>query len=263
MLEEAIAGISLARLMSTGSESDSEAYESLTEWQKIRYDEFKHYVLVGCGPAYLLHPELFSDLEDLSRRGRASLVPVIKQILDMVSVRRGMYTPVTLPDGKVTCLGEGVGRLAARAIELTPSKKLKERIRESMAQMGQYVPGALQQEVKSSSQKALLPRLSMITTDVKNTKLIFPLKRLIQNLHILQEGVLRHPISVETTGGLEWLFYNTRESRSIKFPLNRLTQVKYVVLGSPKYCHVLLRAFECQEEEERLLLFTNSPLTGR
>lgn len=264
MLREAIEGISLDRLISTGSEINSEAYENLTEWQKVQCEQFKLYVLIGCGPAYLLHPELFRDLEVPSRRSVAPLGPVTRQILDMISVRRGMYTPMTLPDGRVTCLGEGVGRLAVRTIELMPPESVKQGLRESMSQSVGYMSMALVRSVVNASpQKALLPRLSMISTDVKNTTLTCPTKRLIQNLHILQEGVLRHPISIETTGGLEWLFYNTRESRSLEFPLDRLSQVKYVASGSLKYCHVLLRALQCQEEEEMLLLFTSSPLTGR
>ncbi|KAK1249352.1 hypothetical protein MKX07_002868 [Trichoderma sp. CBMAI-0711] len=189
---EAIEGISLDRLISTGSEINSEAYENLTEWQKVQCEQFRLYVLIGCGPAYLLHPELFRDLEVPSRRSVAPLGPVTRQILDMISVRRGMYTPMTLPDGRVTCLGEGVGRLAVRTIELMPPESVKQGLHESMSQSVGYMSMAL---------------------------------RLIQNLHILQEGVLRHPISIETTGGLEWLFYNTRESRSQEFPLDRLSQV--------------------------------------
>ncbi|KAH0491113.1 hypothetical protein TgHK011_002556 [Trichoderma gracile] len=266
MLGEGIAGITLDRLTSTGSGSDSEAYENLTEWQKARCDEFKLYVLIGCGPAYLLHPGLFGDLAVLSQQGIApqGLASVTKQILNMISVRRGMYTPFTLPDGKVTCLGDGVGRLAVRTIELMPPEPVKQELCIRMFEMGPYIRTAMEQcMVDASLQKALLPRLSMMATDVKNTTLILPTQRLIQNLRILQEGVLRHPISVETTGGLEWLFYNTRTSGSMQFPLDKVSQIKYAASGSPKYCHVLLRALQCQEEEERLLLFTNSPLTGR
>lgn len=264
MFGEAIDGITLDRLISSGSDSDRDAYEMLTDWQKVRCEEFKLYVLIGCGPAYLLHPELFSDLEALSRRGIASLGAVTKQILDMISVRRGMFTPITLPDGKVTCLGGSVGRLAVRTIKLMPSASVEQGLGKSMFQKFRSMSTALDEVmVNPSSQQALLRRVSMITTDVKNTTLTYPTKRLIQNLHILQERVLRHPISMDTTGGLEWLLYNTGEYRSLEFPLNRLSQVRYVASGSPKYCHVLLRAFQCQEEEERLLIFTSSPLTGR
>ena len=101
MFAKDIDGITLGRLVTAGTGADSDTCESLTHWQKLRCGEFKIYVLKGCGPAYLLHPELFSDVEVLSRQGNASLGEVTKQILAMISVRRGMFTPMRLPDSKI------------------------------------------------------------------------------------------------------------------------------------------------------------------
>ncbi|KAL6872940.1 hypothetical protein J3F83DRAFT_772210 [Trichoderma novae-zelandiae] len=264
ILGEDIDGITLDRLITAGSGSDSDMYEGLTHWQKLRCDEFKLFVLVGCGPAYLLHPELFSGTEGLSNQATALLVGVTRQILEMMSVRRGMFTPMMLPDGRITCLGEGVGRLAVRTVELIPPASVKQKLCGSISRMQKFMPGTLEQMLEDPpSHQAAICQLSMISTDVKNVALTFPTKRLIRSLSILQEGVLKKPITIDTTGGLEWLFYNTRESVSHEFPPDKLSQVKYVASDSPKYCHVLLKALQCQEEEERLLIFTNSPLTGR
>ena len=92
-----------------------------------------------------------------------------------------------------------------------------------MSLMDQYISNTLERVLGDpvlvgTSSHVLLRRLSMIITDVKNMALTLPTQRLIWSLAILQEGVQRYPISIDTTGGLQWLFYNTRASRSHEFP---------------------------------------------
>ncbi|KAL7955900.1 P-loop containing nucleoside triphosphate hydrolase protein [Trichoderma compactum] len=46
----------------------------------------------------------------------------------------------------------------------------------------------------------------------------------------------------DTTGGLQWNFYNTRESQKLGFPPDRVNQVRYVAWDSPKMVNALLVA---------------------
>lgn len=67
----------------------------------------------------------------------------------------------------------------------------------------------------------------------------------------------------DTTGGLQWNFYNTREDQSLGFPSDRVNQVRYVAWDSPKYIYTLLEAWDAQAKGERLLVYTNNPLTSQ
>ncbi|KAL5085555.1 hypothetical protein Trisim1_010169 [Trichoderma cf. simile WF8] len=67
----------------------------------------------------------------------------------------------------------------------------------------------------------------------------------------------------DTTGGLQWYFYNTRVDQSLSFPPDRVNQVRYVAWDSPKYIYTVLEAWDAQAKGERLLVYTNNPLTSQ
>lgn len=69
--------------------------------------------------------------------------------------------------------------------------------------------------------------------------------------------------SLDDTGGLQWYFYNTRASQKESFPLEPAAQVKWVAWDSPKYCYALLKAIECMETGQRLLVYVQNPITSQ
>lgn len=66
----------------------------------------------------------------------------------------------------------------------------------------------------------------------------------------------------DTTGGLQWKFYNTRDSERYGFPLDAASQIRFAAWDSPKYVYALLEALDAKDKGERLLIFTNNPLTS-
>ncbi|KAK4082218.1 uncharacterized protein Triagg1_2030 [Trichoderma aggressivum f. europaeum] len=142
---------------------------------------------------------------------------------------------------------------------------------------------------------AVYRRSSLASTDVNNVKLTNPSARLLQRLSDLQQGALdmdasgrpeyqrckearkarSNPILAaghkevdrvalfDTTGGLQWNFYNTRESQKLGFPPDRVNQVRYVARDSPKYVYTVLEALDAQAKGERLLVYVNNPLASQ
>ncbi|KAH7146311.1 P-loop containing nucleoside triphosphate hydrolase protein [Dactylonectria macrodidyma] len=69
-------------------------------------------------------------------------------------------------------------------------------------------------------------------------------------------------MSLDTTGGLQWYFYNTNDNGRYGYPTERLNLARYVVWESPKYARVLQRVLELTEEGHRILIYVNNPLTS-
>ncbi|KAH6605463.1 hypothetical protein Trco_007170 [Trichoderma cornu-damae] len=67
----------------------------------------------------------------------------------------------------------------------------------------------------------------------------------------------------DNTGGLQWSFYNTRESERMGFPADCANQIRFSAWDSPKYKFALLEALDAKEKGERLLIYTNNPLTSQ
>ncbi|KAM0258612.1 hypothetical protein ACHAQJ_003783 [Trichoderma viride] len=270
---EDLYGVTLKRVV-TGGEIMT---DKLTPRQRQRCEEYIEFVLGGYGPAYLLHPELFKDLWFTEGYETGALISVSLKILEMISVRRGMLTPMKLPNGDVTYVGKGIASLAIRTVELTSTASVRQRLYEHISRLEKMLeyPGGVnvEEEIKETVlNRVIRHRLSMISTDVNNATLTTPTARLLRNLLILKESVtqpmstvgskdMSQPITFDATGGLQWLFYNTRESQKYSFPTDGPSQVKYAAWDSPKYCHVLLKALEAMEREEKLLIYVNNPLT--
>ncbi|RFU76606.1 hypothetical protein TARUN_5632 [Trichoderma arundinaceum] len=253
--------------------------DNLTQRQRKRFEEYIGFVLGGNGPAYLLHPELFKDYETHGDCETDVLMLVVREILEMVSVRRGMTTPMMLPNGETTYLGKGIGCMGIQTVELIPTTSVKEELEKHITRLFDEIEYSADTQFGDDAilRSAICCQLSMISTDVNTAALTAPTTELLKNLSALREKVSR-PVcegtakevnqgnTLDTTGGLQWLFYNTRESRNLQrdgFPTDRLSQVQYTACDSPKYCHALLRALEAKEREERLLIYVNNPLTSQ
>ncbi|KAM0522435.1 hypothetical protein ACHAPE_002025 [Trichoderma viride] len=95
------------------------APDTLTPRQKQRRAEYTKFILEGSGPAYFLHPEFLKDVWQANGRVVRAMLPVIQKVLEMVSVQRGLLTPMNLSNGDTTYSGMEVAGLTIRTIELT------------------------------------------------------------------------------------------------------------------------------------------------
>jgi hypothetical protein len=254
------------------------APDTMTPRQRQRRAEYIKFILEGSGPAYLLHPELYRHFWRINRRDASAMMPAIQGILKMVSVRRGLLTPMRLPNDDITYTGTGVSGLTVRTVELTSMdlESVNKRLDDHISELLKYhedlnvEPG----EIESMLGSAICRRLSMISTDVNNIALTTPTKGLLNLLPALHGSSISFESMKEseyinwlarfdTTGDLEWLFYHTRELQRYSFPKDRLSQVRYAAWDSPKYCYVLVRALEAQERGEKLMVCVNNLLTSQ
>lgn len=254
--------------------------DTLTPRQRQRRAEYIKFILEGSGPAYLLHPEFYKDFWQTNGLDASTMAPVFQKLSEMVSVRRGLLTPLKLPNGDITYFEMGGSSLSIRTVELTSTdsglvrkgidshiSKLLKCSEDLNVEIG---------EIEATLDSAICRRLSMISTDVNNMALTTPTKGLLNLISAVQGSSIHlYPIPTEgseyinwlskfdTTGGLEWLFYHTRKQQRYGFPKDSLGQVRYTAWYSPKYCHVLLRALEAKEQNEKLLVCVNNPLTSQ
>lgn len=254
------------------------APDTLTPRQRQRRAEYIKFILEGSGPAYYLHPELLKDIWQANGRVARAILPMIKKVLEMVSVQRGLLTPMSLPSGDTTYFGVEVAGLTIRTIELTSrhSDSIRKRLHSHISELMKCSEDldAETGKVEAMLDSAICRRLSLISTDVNNIALTTPTKGLL-NLVSTRQGSSTPCIPTkeseftnrltkfDTTGGLEWLFYHTRELQRYSFPKDRLGQVRFTAWDSPKYCHVLLRALEAKERHEKLLVCVNNLLTSQ
>lgn len=271
---EKIQGVTLKRVVSAGEIMT----DKLTPRQRKRCEEYIRFVLGGYGPAYLLHPELYKEFWHTPGSEVSTIAPVVQKILEMVSVRRGLFTPMKLPNDDITYVGKGVSGLDIRTVELMSkaTDSVRKRLHEHISQLLKY-PEVLDVgagAVEATLDSAVCRRLSMISTDINNVKLTTPTKGLLNILSTVQgnaipltsanrSGDINRPATFDTTSGLQWLFYLTRDSQRYSFPTGRLDQVRYAAWDSPKYCYVLLRALEAKERNEKLLVCVNNPLISQ
>ncbi|PNP56079.1 hypothetical protein THARTR1_03604 [Trichoderma harzianum] len=303
--------------------------------------EYKSFVEDQHGAAYLLNPNLFMEFAKNNDYGTCVSTLAVGPILKLLSVRRGMLTRMTLPNGDVTFMGKGIAGLKTETVELELPADVKPKLAAHINIMvdklmspteagpsemltGGYVlerPGLM-------LNGAIYRRLSLASTDINNIKLTSPSARLLQRLSDLRRGtvgevpqemsatrllntagVAQNPFDdldlqintmdidesgrpeyqrrrearkarskpivaagrkevdqvahFDTTGGLQWNFYNTREDQSLGFPPHRVDQVRYVAWNSPKYIYTVLEALDAQAKGERLLVYTNNPLTSQ
>ncbi|PTB39400.1 hypothetical protein M441DRAFT_460351 [Trichoderma asperellum CBS 433.97] len=267
-------GVNLKRVVAGGEIMT----DQLTPRQRQRCEEYIRFVLGGYGPAYLLHPELYKEFWYTGGGEVSTIAPVIQKIFEMISVRRGLFTPMKLPNNDITFVGKSVAGLTIRTVELMPTDTNlgREKLDKHISQLLQYT-GNMDVErgaVKAMLDSAICRRLSMISTDINNIKLTTPTKGLLNILSTVEgnampltptggSGDIHWPATSDTTGGLQWLFYLTSDSQRYNFPTNRLDQVRYAVWDSPKYRYVLLRALEAKERDEKLLVCVNNPLTSQ
>lgn len=254
------------------------APDTLTSRQRQRRAEYIKFILEGSGPAYLFHPELYNDFWQSNGLDASGMAPVFQKLLEMVSVRRGLLTPLRLPNGDITYFGMGGSGLTIRTVELTStdSDSVKKRFDSHISELLKSAEDLNVEigEVEATLDNAICRRLSMISTDVNNIALTIPTKGLLNLLSTVHGSSIPSAsmkgseyinwlAKFDTAGGLEWLFYHTRELQRYSFPNAKLGQVRYAAWDSPKYCYVLLRALEAKERGEKLLVCVNNLLTSQ
>ncbi|KAH6610611.1 hypothetical protein Trco_000631 [Trichoderma cornu-damae] len=304
--------------------------EKLSARQLAQAQEYKDFVRGGKGPAYLINPTLFQAFAATNNYEATVSTTGARPIFEMLSVRRGMLTKMTLPDGRTTFMGEGIAGLSVETVELDLTPKVEAKLHEHisvladkfMSPAGRGLPemlpgGHLFGAPSVMHNGAVYRRLSLASTDVKNIKLTTPSSRIMRRVTEFREGAsggflsqeltandqyrdggngsrisetddsslaqsrrrdqakksksgsipaagakeVNRVATYDTTGGLQFVFYNTRESQTLGFPVDRQNQVRYVAWESPKYSYAVLEALEAQAAGERLLIYTNHPLT--
>ncbi|KAK0759222.1 hypothetical protein N5P37_008104 [Trichoderma harzianum] len=303
--------------------------------------ECKSFVEDQNGPAYLLNPNLFMEFAKNKEYGTCVSTLAVGPILKLLSVRRGMLTMMTLPNGDVTFMGKGIAGFKTETVELEHSAEVKAKLAAHINILADKLMtpteagpsevlagGYVLERAGIIFNGAVYRRLSLASTDVNNIKLTTPSIRLLQRLSDLRQGTVgevpqrlsttalfntagvaqnladdlearintlgidesglpeyqrrkkarnarskpslaagREEVDqvalFDTTGGLQWNFYNTRESQKLGFPPDRVNQVRYVAWDSPKYIYTVLEALDAQTKGERLLVYTNNPLTSQ
>ncbi|KAL6693655.1 P-loop containing nucleoside triphosphate hydrolase protein [Trichoderma pleuroticola] len=275
--------------------------------------EYKSFVEDQHGAAYLLNPNLFMEFAKNNDYGTCVSTLAVGPILKLLSVRRGMLTRMTLPNGDVTFMGKGIAGLKTETVELELPADVKPKLAAhinilvdklmSPTEAGpseMLTGGYVLERPGMMLNGAIYRRLSLASTDINNIKLTSPSARLLQRLSDLRRGtvgevpqgmsatrllntagVAQNPFDdldlqinttdidesgrpeyqrrkearkarskpivaaghkevdqvahFDTTGGLQWNFYNTREDQSLGFLLHRVDQVRYVAWNSPKW----------------------------
>ncbi|UKZ66445.1 uncharacterized protein TrAtP1_007619 [Trichoderma atroviride] len=253
--------------------------DKLTPRQRQRCKEYTKFVLEGRGPAYLLHPELYKDFWHKSECNVSTIVPIIRKTLEMVSTRLISPTPKKPLSGDSTSMSRENAGLTVQTVELISIERLsaKKKLEEHVSQVLKY-PEELYveaEDVEAMLESAVCRHLSMVSTDLNSIALTTPTKGMLNLLSDVQEKVIptastegsadirNRPGTYDTTGGLEWLFYQTRDSQRYTFPRDRQSQVRYSAWDSPKYSYVLLRALKAKERNEKLLVWANNPLISQ
>lgn len=272
---EDLLGVTLTRVVAR----EEIMADKLTPRQRQRCEEYTEFVLGGRGPAYLLHPELYKDFWHNNGCEVSTIVPIIRKILEMVYVRPRLRTPKKLPSGDSTYVGRESAGLVVRTVELIPTERIsvKRKLEEHISQVLKY-PEELYveaEEVEAMLGSAVCRHLSMVSTGLNNIAVTTPTKRILNFLSAVQGNVTppaskkgpvdirNQPGTYDTTGGLEWLFYQTRDSQRYTFPKDRQSQVRYSAWDSPKYSYVLLKALEAKERNEKLLVCVNNALISQ
>ncbi|KAL6822556.1 P-loop containing nucleoside triphosphate hydrolase protein [Trichoderma camerunense] len=282
--------------------------------------EYKSFVEDQNGPAYLLNPNLFMEFAKNKEYGTCVSTLAVGPILKLLSVRRGMLTRMTLPNGDVTFMGKGIAGFKTETVELEHPAEVKAKLAayinilaDKLVTPTEAGPsevlagGYVLERAGIIFNGAVYRRLSLASTDVNNIKLTTPSIRLLQRLSDLRQGTVgevpqrlsttalfntsgvaqnldddlearintlgidesglpeyqrrkkawnaRSNPSLaagheevdqvalfDTTGGLQWNFYNTRENQKLGFPPDRVNQVRYVAWDSPKMVNALLVA---------------------
>lgn len=183
LTEAEFEGISRERLV-TGSPMHD---DSLTHAQRIRRNEFMNFVNSGHGPLYLCHPELFEAYASSNKYGTDVSQHGAKRIFELFFVRRGMPTPMTLPDGSETSMGDGIAPLEIVTIELVPSDAnrtlLADHIGKLQDKLLSLVDVGLPEVLPGSRKMALLKTTSLLYTSIRcSCSIWFCLLRLVKLL---------------------------------------------------------------------------------
>ncbi|RTE76983.1 hypothetical protein BHE90_008561 [Fusarium euwallaceae] len=100
---------------------------TLPRAQRLRA-EYMEFVRSGEAPLFRLNPSLFQAFAKDGGDDVAVAEKAIKPLLEMICLRRGMSSKLTLPDGTIISSGDGMPALSPRLVQLQQSKAEQQRV---------------------------------------------------------------------------------------------------------------------------------------
>jgi hypothetical protein len=183
-------GITMDRLLSKG-EHIQETDEP-TPRQLMLAAGYKEALMDG-RPLFAMNPHLYRRMINEVTYGPELAQRAIRVILGIVFIRRGLFTPLELPDGSIVRLGDDMPPVNIRTVELQPfpdaKKKMQRFISEIEGNLFVPSPGSLPTHLGAGNLSAsggimisgnVYRRLNLASTDPKNIILTTPTKRAVK-----------------------------------------------------------------------------------
>ncbi|KAK7446918.1 hypothetical protein Landi51_07334 [Colletotrichum acutatum] len=281
--EMARIGLQFNTLMTTTEKAFAQAKDggdtgySLSKFQEDRRKDYRTAMENGI-PVYLLNPQNFL------RHGRNTKWSVeftstaVKHALAMCQVRRGMLTPITLPDGTQTCLGEDMPPCDVQTIELAHRRRgdvasLEKFINRYTNDMllqpaSSIIPteggaGEINDHTTSRINIAAMRNASLVSTNLRFAALTDPSRRLARaTIDGSAAAKMNDIIPKDATHCLQYYYLATRIDSALGCPTDIITLARYAISGSPKMAWCLKYALDLSNKGERCLFYTISPLTA-
>ncbi|KAF4996847.1 hypothetical protein FDECE_12283 [Fusarium decemcellulare] len=112
-------GLTMDRCLGNDTAEDSdEGADSAYALQLKK--EYIAFVGDGQGPLFLLNPQLFEAFKGMMKNNANVAQIAIKPLLEMLCLRRGMLSELTLPDGSIVSPGGDIPDMKVRTVELAP-----------------------------------------------------------------------------------------------------------------------------------------------
>ncbi|KAI8218196.1 hypothetical protein K4K55_012932, partial [Colletotrichum sp. SAR 10_96] len=164
----------------------------LTASQKARREEYRLAMENGV-PVYLLNPKNFQAYGVKRNWDVEFTSTAVKNALPLIQIRRGMLTPMVLPDGSTTCPGESMPACNIETIELAHVSSADIRALEALINGYSndiWLPaeqnvkptvggsGDVDQHDKPKVNLAAMRNASLVSTDLRFASLVNPTRRL-------------------------------------------------------------------------------------
>ncbi|KAM0288357.1 hypothetical protein ACHAO9_007262 [Fusarium lateritium] len=271
-------GLTMGHVLSPQGEASHEL--SLME-QRIRA-EFVSFITNKEGPLFLLNPDLYDAFrESLGQVDSQISQQAIKPLLKMFCIRRRMLTELTLPDGSVAMPSDDIRPMWLRVVRTQPSGEYRTKLREVMNRhlsdlltntggtADEHLGyGTIDKGTSVLMSTAVFRTLSVVTTAPQ----AYPLT---QPEQLDAAGRNRGPPQADServndiiredrtrSDGIQWYYNKTRGGGEFKFPQSKEELVMSICEGSPKLCWTVHRILELREQDKRVLIYVNHPLTS-
>ncbi|UPL03878.1 hypothetical protein LCI18_014812 [Fusarium solani-melongenae] len=280
--------------------NDDETLQNGTTSQRAQSlrAEYTAFVRSRQGPLFRLNPSLFQafvkDMDDdgvVAEKG-------IKPLLEMLCLRRGMLSQLTLPDETIASPGDDMPPSSTRCIQLQHSPAESQRVSalinkhiddlliDSRDKYGKHIGHTIvRPKRRVLVNSAVLQALALLTThpkfylltqaNMQNTKLLsmmaarqlfedkFKEKKPEEGNDRDREALKRLASDAASAlaalvHGPEHVFGGVDEC---VFPRDRLDMAQMICHGSPKLAWTVQRVLELNDRRERVLIYVNHPLT--